>query len=328
MTLKYLITGATGGLGSQVLAYFVANVPATEYAATSSNEENRKHFEDRGIAFRLVKYEDAQSMEAAFADVENLLFVSTNTFDVEKRRQQHQNFVDAATKMKVKHVRPRSIPQQVVLIGLMSVCQVWYTSLAFGGFGPDSKADVMRCHLLTEEMLRRSDVNFTSIREGLYTDAFPVFMGWYPSTSTVYLTADGPVAFTLREELGEATARLMIRGGHDREIVLLTAQKSITFSEVVDLINETTGRQVQLKLVSPDEFVAIKAAEDEGGKAEGFFRKIITWYDSIAKGEGAITDPLMADLLGREPVPPRAAIATMLKENRDYGWHQNYAKRG
>lgn len=32
--------------------------------------------------------------------------------------------------------------------------QVWYTSLAFGGFRSDSKADVQRAHLLTEDMMR------------------------------------------------------------------------------------------------------------------------------------------------------------------------------
>lgn len=36
MTLKYLITGATVGLDSRVLAYLVANVLRSEYAATSS----------------------------------------------------------------------------------------------------------------------------------------------------------------------------------------------------------------------------------------------------------------------------------------------------
>lgn len=104
MTLKYLVTGATGGLGKQILAYLVANVPASEYAAASSNEANRKHFEDQGIAFRVVNYDDPASMEKSFQDVENLLFVSTNTFDVEKRRKQHQSFVDAAKKVDVKHV--------------------------------------------------------------------------------------------------------------------------------------------------------------------------------------------------------------------------------
>jgi uncharacterized protein YbjT (DUF2867 family) len=38
MTLKYLITGATRGLGSRVLAHLVANVPSSEYATASSLE--------------------------------------------------------------------------------------------------------------------------------------------------------------------------------------------------------------------------------------------------------------------------------------------------
>ncbi|KAJ6139927.1 hypothetical protein N7471_006413 [Penicillium samsonianum] len=308
MTLKYLITGATGGLGAGVLSYFAANIPASEYAVASSKEENRKQFEDRGIAFRVASYDDPQTLETAFEDVENLFFVSTNTFDIEKRRKQHENFVIAAKKMNVKHV--------------------WYTSLAFGGYNSDSKAGVQQGHLMTEEMLRQSGINFTSIREGLYTDAFPIFMGWYPSTSTVYLPSDGPMAFTLRSELGEANARLMIQGGHDREIVLLTAQKTITFSEIVDLINETTGRNVQFELVSPEEFVRLKAADDEGGKPEGFFQVLLSWYESISKGETSTIDPLMAEVLGRQPVPPHEAIRALLTENPDYEWHQNYVNRG
>lgn len=104
MTLKYLITGATGGLGEQVLAYFVANRPSSEFAAASSRESNRKQFEDRGIAFRHADYDDQASLEAAFQGVENLLFVSTNVFDNERRQKQHENFITAAKKVDVKHV--------------------------------------------------------------------------------------------------------------------------------------------------------------------------------------------------------------------------------
>lgn len=104
MTLKYLVTGATGGLGSGVLKYLVSNLPKDQFAAASSREESRKQFEDQGIAFRVVNYDDPESLKASFKDVENLFFVSTNTFDHEKRRRQHQNFVDAAEEMKVQHV--------------------------------------------------------------------------------------------------------------------------------------------------------------------------------------------------------------------------------
>jgi hypothetical protein len=120
----------------------------------------------------------------------------------------------------------------------------------------------------------------------------------------------------------------MMRGGHDRDIVLLTAQQTITFSGIVDLINETTGRQVQLKLVSPEEFVTLKAATDEGGKAAGFFQALVSWYEAISAGETSTIDPLMADLLGRDPVSPRDAIRDMLTKDREYEWHQNYASRG
>lgn len=135
------------------------------------------------------------------------------------------------------------------------------------------------------------------------------------------------MAFTLRDELGEATARLMIRGGHDKEIVLMTAQETVTFQEIVDVINETTDRAVRVEFVSPDDFPRLKAADDEGGKPEAFFQSLLSWYESISKGEVGTTDPLMADLLGRQPVPPREAIRGFLKE-RDYEWHQNYVNWG
>lgn len=178
-------------------------------------------------------------------------------------------------------------------------------------------------------------MNYTSVREGLYTDAFPVFMGWYPTTSTVYLPntpidgktiSDGPIAFTLRSELGEATARLMIKGGHDREIVLLTAQENITFREIVDLINETTGRKVECEEVSSEEYLKVKE-NDEGGKPVAFFETLLSWYDGITKGETGIIHTLMKDVLERDPVSPRDAIRALLTQNRDYTWHQNYVPR-
>ncbi|OJJ33440.1 hypothetical protein ASPWEDRAFT_160204 [Aspergillus wentii DTO 134E9] len=306
MTLKYLITGATGGLGAQVLAYFIANVPASEYAAASSRESNRKQFTDRGIAFRHVDYNDPKTLEESFHDVENLLFVSTNTFDNEVRRVQHQNFVDAAKKAGVGHV--------------------WYTSLAFGGFRSDSKVAVQQAHLMTEEMLRKSGITFTSIREGIYTNAFPLFANWYPQSTTITLPSNGRMALTVREELGEATARLIISGGHEKEIVLLTAQESISFSEVVDIINETTGRDVKLDIVSADEYVRLNGDNDTGAKPTAFFQTLLSWYEGIANGEASMTHPLMKEVLGREPTGAKEAIRRILIENPDYTWHQNYAK--
>ncbi|KAG7293929.1 hypothetical protein NEMBOFW57_003990 [Staphylotrichum longicolle] len=75
MALKYLITGATGNLGGQVLRYFTENVRLSEFAAASSKASNRSVFEDRGIAFRHVDFNDVESLETGLRDVENLLFM-------------------------------------------------------------------------------------------------------------------------------------------------------------------------------------------------------------------------------------------------------------
>lgn len=172
----------------------------------------------------------------------------------------------------------------------------------------------------------RSGITYTSIREGIYADAFPLFLGWYPESKTIYLPSDGPVALTPRAELGEATARLMIRGGFNNQIVLLTAPEAITFTQMVETINRTTGRDVDLKFVPEEEYVALSARDDIGGKPEGFFRALLSWYEAISKGEAGATDPLMGDLLGRRPVGASGFIEGVLKKDRDYTWHQNYAK--
>lgn len=117
MTLKYLITGATGGLGSRVLAYLVANVPRSEYAATSSLETNRALFEKDGIAFRVANYDNPATLDAAFKNVENLFFVSTENFDTADRIRQHRNVVEAAKRTGVEHVRLPSLDFSVSTTG-------------------------------------------------------------------------------------------------------------------------------------------------------------------------------------------------------------------
>lgn len=104
--MRYLITGATGGLGGQILDYFIANIPLSDFAATSSNSDNRSQFESRGLNFRHLDYDNPATIKDALNDVENLLFVSTNAnvLDVEKVMRQHRNVVYAATHSDVKHV--------------------------------------------------------------------------------------------------------------------------------------------------------------------------------------------------------------------------------
>ncbi|KAF5654441.1 hypothetical protein FHETE_11309 [Fusarium heterosporum] len=292
--LRYLITGATGGLGKEVLQYFIENFPPSEFAAASSKPSNRSIFESRGIAFRYVDYNDSESLTVGLTDVENLLFVSSVGIT---RMEQHSRLIDAAKKTGVKHV--------------------WYTSLAFGGLSNNSTSPVQVDHVETEMLLKESGLVYTSIREGIYAEAFPVFLDWKPDTAKVLLPADGEIAFTSRPELGEATARIMIRGGYENQIVLLTAQETINAKEIIHVINETTGRQVELEIVSRNEYIS-RSMQDPQGRPKEYFEAVAERCDDIVKGALSTIDPLMPELLGREPTKPKDSLRQLLAKNQNY----------
>ena len=172
----------------------------------------------------------------------------------------------------------------------------------------------------------RSGISYTSIREGIYAEAFPL-IEWFPNTKEVLLPGDGPIAFASRAELAEATAILMIRGTYDnRKIVLLTGPRAYTLTEIVDVINSVTKRDVKVKRVSGEEYLVEKLMNDEGGKGEAFFRSRLSWFEGIEKGDGASVDPIMETLLGREPKDAKEVITELLEKDRNYEWHQNYMK--
>lgn len=307
MTLKYLITGATGGLGGGVLQQISKHVPKLDYAASSSRPEAATQFGSSGIQFRHVDYRNQASLEKAFAGVEKLLFVSANTYDNEARNQQHRNVIEAASRAAVGHV--------------------YYTSLAWGGHSSDSKIDVQQAHYVCEAMLKESGITYTSVREGIYAEAFPLFLNYYPSSQILRLPADGAVAYASRAELAEATANLMMRGGHEKEIVLLTGPKAVTLADLVETINAVTGRRIAVETLPFDKYVKGSAENDEGSKSEWWFEKRISWYDGIAKGDGKAVDPSMEQLLGRKPKDGTEVVREILAAEPNYTWHQNYAKK-
>ncbi|KAK3176195.1 hypothetical protein OEA41_007518 [Lepraria neglecta] len=196
MTLKYIITGATGGLGGGVLQQLSKHVPKSDIAASSSRPEAAKHFEPPGIQFRHADYQDRASLEKAFTGTLHC----SNKLIVLKRSS--------------------------------------------------------------------SGIVYTSVREGIYAEAFPLFLNYYPSLKVLHLPNDGPVAYASRAELAEATANLMMQDGYEKEMVLLTGPKAVTLADLVVAINEATGKSIVVETLPPKEYVKASAKGDQGGRGE------------------------------------------------------------
>ncbi|KAF2762614.1 putative nucleoside-diphosphate-sugar epimerase [Pseudovirgaria hyperparasitica] len=232
----------------------------------------------------------------------------------QKRERQHRNVVEAVVEAAVGHT--------------------FYASLAIGGAG-ESKTAVMAAHLMTERMLKESGAMFTSVREGVYANCFPVFLNWYPTNRAqrLRLPADGKIAWAVIDELGEATAKLMVEGGREKEtvsprMVLLSGAKANSFSELVEAINSASGRSVSMEIVSTEEYISLNSSNDEGEKPIDFFRHWSAVYDELATGGAAETSTLLAQLLGREPKSGVEWIIETLRNDPEYTWHQQYMNRG
>lgn len=323
MPTQLLLTGVTGGLGAKILTDLLHkhNMPASSIVATSRSEDNRPRFERQGLEFRVADYNDPDTLASAFQDVETLLFISSSERDNAKRNKAHSNVIAAAQRT--------------------GVGKVWYVSLAFGGFGSGSKIGFQQAHYETEMQLQESGLDFISLRAGVYADAFPLFLNWYPSSQSVLLprlapaVTEGGIAFASRAELGEAVANLLAKGlpaypsvwpRTESNVVLLTGPQAESLVDLVDAINAARGTEVPVEYLAPEEWVEACARDDVGGKAKAWFEARLVFTQGVCDGDAALVDPALETLLGRRPETGKESVERLLREDAQYTWHQNHSR--
>ncbi|KAL9132317.1 MAG: hypothetical protein Q9175_006507 [Cornicularia normoerica] len=279
MALKYLITGATGGLGGGVLQQISKHAPKSDYAASSSRLEVAEQLESSGIQLRHADYQDPDSLGKAY------LFLRT---PMTMRR----GINSIAMLLKLL-----SRPALDMFVGFYNVNCILHI-LAWGGYSTDSKIDVQQAYYVCEAMLKEC-----------------------------ILHLPGAVAYASRVELAEATANLMMEDGYEKQIVLLTSAKAVTSADLVETINNVTGRGLTVEEMPIGKYTKERAANDEGAKSDWWFEKRISRYRGTAKGAGKSVDSLMGELPGRKPKDGTEVVREIVTAEPLYTWHQNYAKK-
>nr|POE65686.1 quinone oxidoreductase 2 [Quercus suber] len=320
-----LLTGATGGLGAEILKHLLSTsspLPPSAIIATSRSAANAARFEDQGVQFRVADYDDRATLKAAFAGVHDVLFVSSPTRDTARRNVEHRNVVEAAK--------------------LARVGRVWYVSLAFGGWGDDSAIGVQQAHYETEKLLQESGLDFITLRAGSYADAFPLFINYYPSTKTVRLpeltppVTESRIAFVSRDELAEGIAALLAKGlaafpsivpRTEKNIILLTGPKAESLVDLVGAINRGRGSEMDVEYLEPQEWTANSVKNDEGGKGTAFFEGWVVYMKGVTRGDAKLVDPALEVLLGRKPECGTETTERLVRANPGYTWHQNYVNK-
>ncbi|WP_328321673.1 SDR family oxidoreductase [Kribbella sp. NBC_00382] len=263
------VTGSTGQLGSRIARLLAADgVP------------QRLIVRDPGRAPALAGAEVAQAAygeHSALLDaldgVSTLLLLSaTESAD---RVSLHKATVDAAVAAGVE--------------------RIVYTS--FVGASASATFTYARDHWHTEEHVRSTGVDFTFLRDNLYLDFLPGFVG--EDGVMRGPAGDGRVAAVTRDDVAEVAARVLVSSQHSRMTYDLTGPSAFTLTEAAALMSAAWGRSVRYEPETLDE--AYRSREGFGA-APWEVAGWVTSYAAICSGELSGVSSAVEDITGHPAV--------------------------
>lgn len=282
--LMILVTGATGQLGSAVIARLLQRTDPSEVAGLVRDPSKAADLGARGVSVRVGDYDDTEVLARAMEGVDRVLLIAGN--NPEHRIQQHQNVIDAAQR----------------------------AGVAFIGFASRSMRDVhasentlMGDYFETEDRIRRSGLAHVFFRNALYLDTVPLYVGGARVFDTgVRLPAgDGKVAYALRREMGEALANGMLdHEGGDRSYVV-AAPQAYSFDDVAAALTELSGKTIDYVQLTDEEYFATTV---KAGIPEHVAQRILGFYYDIRDNQLDETSSDLETLLGHQPATLTAGL--------------------
>jgi NAD(P)H dehydrogenase (quinone) len=273
-----IVTGATGQLGSRIVAALLERVPAEEVGVSVRDPGRAVELAARGVRVRRGDFGDPDSLADAFADATQVLIVSASETGGTAVAA-HEAAIDAAR--------------------AAGADRVLYTS--HQAASADSLFAPMPDHAAAERHLAQAGASFTALRNGFYATTVPFLLGQALSTGEIVAPADGPVSWTTHADLAEAAAVILAHPGRfDGPTPPLTAADALDLADVADLLTKLTGRTIRRTVADDDEWAAALAAQ---GLPEAQAAMMLGLFRAARRGEFAATSPALGELLGRPATP-------------------------
>ncbi|MFC5828697.1 NAD(P)H-binding protein [Nonomuraea insulae] len=264
-----IVTGASGLLGSAVVANLLDRLPAEQIGVSVRDPRQLADLQRRGVRVRQGDFADPTSLETAFEGASAVLIVSVNGIGDDSVRQ-HRNAITAAVAAGAK--------------------RILYTSHM--GADPSSPFPPMPDHAATEEALRAAGTAFTSLRNGFYASTVPMLLRKALETGELRVPEDGPIAWTTHADLAEAAARILVDSPFDGPTPPLTGPEAIDMSRVAEI----AGRDIRHVVISDEEYRHDLLAAGLPAPAADM---LVGMFAAGRRGDFGPADPALATLLGR-----------------------------
>lgn len=286
MKHKILVTGASGGLGSLVINLLTKKTEIENLAVLVRDEtkELAKRYKSDGIEVKTGDYANKKSLIKAFYGIDILYFVSAG--DDHQRVQLHENVVNAAKEVGIKHI--------------IYTSGVWKDETISSSIAP-----LVASHKQTENFIKSSGITYTIVKHNLYAEVIEMLIGnksQLLKTKTIYLpTASGLSSFVPKKDLAEAEVTILLNPTtYANKTLEFNGSEPISFSEIANKISAIVNEPIHY--FSPD-VTEFKAKMNKFGLPNHVIEILSTFSLAIAKGEFDQQSFDLEKVLGRKTTP-------------------------
>lgn len=268
--MMFLITGATGEVGSRVVRQLVER-NIRPRVLVRSQEKARSLFGDR-VDVWVGDLAAPDSMRGAIKGVDTVFLVNVGPAIPER---------DKAAAMICKEVGGRKIVK-------LSSLDVEH-GLAIGAW-----------HEKGEAAIRTSGIPFTFVRP---TGFMSNLLAWTHSIKTEGIvrssTEDGRRPFIHSEDIASVCVAALLNDEYSGEAIPITGPESLTFGEVTAIISEAIGRPLSYQVICDEE--ARERYSRVSGSQQETEAHVALWR-AIREGRLAATTNRVERILGRKPI--------------------------
>jgi NAD(P)H dehydrogenase (quinone) len=286
---KILITGATGHLGTAVIRQLLNKTDANNIVAFVRDESKAKSLKEKGVEVRVGTFDDVASLEKALQGIEKVLLISTAD---PNRFQQHKNVVDASKKSGIQFIA--------------------YTSVSLRDLDSAAAKYLLESHFETEDYIKESGLAYTFLRNNIYTDMIPIYVGENVFETGIFLPAGiGKLPFALRREMGEGTANLILQSEqHENKTYDITNIELYSFEDVAKILSELSGKAVTYTNADVNEFKKVLRDKNVPEHFISLYSAFVTDFKNNQYEK--VTNDL-EKLLGRKPATLKEALKELYK---------------
>ncbi|WP_034537821.1 SDR family oxidoreductase [Carnobacterium inhibens] len=286
--MKYLLTGATGELGTYALHYLKEQVELNEIVVLARTEEKAAKLREQGVEVRIGDFGDYESLLERFSGIDRLLFISSQPGAKVSRGEQHKNVVNAAKETGVSFIAYTSFPK-----------------------GAGSKSPLAQDHILTEQLISESNISHTFLRNNWYIENEKDTLNAAVAGHTfMYSAGEGKTGWALKREYAEAAINVLTGKAATPEVLELSGNP-ITYVELAEALKIASDKTFEVIELSDADYQSSLTSNGIPEPVVGF---ILMIQNDIRNGELDVISNDFEKTLGKPLTPLVDALKEFLQQ--------------